>query len=92
MPIYEYKCRTCEHKFEVMQAISDPHPACPECENEDVQRLISLSSGKVDMDATEALHSQILPEANDIANRIKNGDQQAAADVFGEDNMFKKSG
>jgi putative FmdB family regulatory protein len=92
MPIYEYECRVCEHKFEVMQAVSDPHPICPECASEDVRRLISLTSGKVEMDAREQLHSRILPEAKDMAKRIKEGDEQAAADVFGEDNMFKKNG
>lgn len=92
MPIYEYECRTCEASFEVMQEVSDPHPICPECASEDVRRLISLSSGKVEVDAREQLHSRILPEAKQIADRIKSGDEQAAADVFGENNMFRKKG
>ena len=45
MAIYEYMCNTCGHEFEVEQKISDdPITVCPECEAEDVERLISLSS------------------------------------------------
>lgn len=32
MPTYEYRCRTCEHRFEIQQTISDdPLTECPEC-------------------------------------------------------------
>ena len=27
MPIYEYECRKCGHRFDVMQSFSDPPPA-----------------------------------------------------------------
>jgi putative FmdB family regulatory protein len=92
MPIYEYECRVCGTRFEVMQAVSDPHPICPGCASEDVRRLISLSSGQVEMDAREQFHSRILPEAKDIAARIRDGDEKAAVDIFGEGKMFEKGG
>lgn len=42
MPIYEYKCPACEHKFEELRKHDDPRPAvCPTCAKEAV-RLISL--------------------------------------------------
>lgn len=92
MPIYEYECRTCDHMFEVVQGMSDPHPSCPECGSEEVKRLISLTSGRVEMDAKELYHTRISKEADEIARRIRSGDEDAAADIFGEDKMFEKSG
>ena len=32
MPIYEYKCKKCGHRFERIQKFSDPHvKKCPDC-------------------------------------------------------------
>lgn len=32
MPIYEYRCKKCQHTFERIQKFSDPHvKKCPEC-------------------------------------------------------------
>ena len=32
MPIYEYLCKKCHHRFERIQKFSDPHvKKCPEC-------------------------------------------------------------
>ncbi len=33
MPVYEYRCRNCDHQFEVQQSFSDdPLTECPQCE------------------------------------------------------------
>ena len=41
MPLYDYKCSTCGHVFEVMQKITEePLKFCPECKGE-IKRLIS---------------------------------------------------
>ena len=41
MPIYEYQCRRCEHRFELIQKFFDkPRKRCPECSGT-VDRLIS---------------------------------------------------
>jgi putative FmdB family regulatory protein len=41
MPIYEYECRRCSHRFELIQKFSDkPRKRCPECSGA-VDRLIS---------------------------------------------------
>ena len=43
MPIYEYECKKCSQRHEVMQKMSDaPVASCPECQGE-VYRLISPS-------------------------------------------------
>jgi putative FmdB family regulatory protein len=32
MPLYEYKCQSCDHVFDVIQKFSDPPlTTCPEC-------------------------------------------------------------
>lgn len=41
MPIYEYVCQTCAHRFEAKQSIKDaPLTDCPRC-GKDVQKVIS---------------------------------------------------
>ena len=29
MPMYEYKCETCGHRFDMIKKMSDPNPPCP---------------------------------------------------------------
>ena len=42
MPIYEYKCQSCGHYFEVLQRISEePLSACPECKENKLKKLVS---------------------------------------------------
>src|SRR5512146_679871 len=41
LPLYEYQCTACRHRFEVLQRFSDPQvTACPRCGGE-VQQLFS---------------------------------------------------
>jgi putative FmdB family regulatory protein len=41
MPLYEYECETCSHRFEVIQKFSDaPISVCPKCGGP-VQKLLS---------------------------------------------------
>ena len=40
MPTYQYKCRECEHRFDVTQKITeDPLKECPECSGE-IRRVL----------------------------------------------------
>ena len=42
MPIYEYQCDACAHKFEVMQRMSDDRlKTCPACNTDNLRKLIS---------------------------------------------------
>ena len=42
MPLYEYECDACGHRFEVIQKFSDaPAEACAECGKGPVRRLLS---------------------------------------------------
>lgn len=41
MPMYDYRCKECGHEFSEVHSINDLPPDCPECETEEVQRLIT---------------------------------------------------
>lgn len=43
MPMYDYRCKECGHKFTELHGFNDPAPECPDCESEDVQRLITTA-------------------------------------------------
>ncbi len=44
MPMYEYECTSCKHRFEVLQKFADkPVKSCPKCKKR-VKKLISSSS------------------------------------------------
>ena len=38
MPTYEYKCKQCDHQFELWQEVGADAPECPECGAE-VQKI-----------------------------------------------------
>jgi putative FmdB family regulatory protein len=44
MPIYEYKCRSCQGRFEKLRRFSEANsPApCPQCASDDSMRLLSV--------------------------------------------------
>jgi putative FmdB family regulatory protein len=54
MPIYEYLCRGCRHRFEYLRLSSSAPPKCPACESEDLEQLISAC----------AVHSESTTSAN----------------------------
>ena len=43
MPIYEYHCRECDHRFQRLQPVSAAATGltCPQCGSEQVERLLS---------------------------------------------------
>ena len=53
MPLYEYHCPTCDHKFEKLQSMSAVGADCPNCE-QPANRAISvfasvIKGGSMDM-------------------------------------------
>ena len=45
MPIYEFQCSACGHRFDRLQKLSDPDPStCPQCGAPQVQRQVSAPS------------------------------------------------
>ena len=44
MPIYEYRCDSCNHEMEAVQKISDePLVNCPACDNDTLKKIISAA-------------------------------------------------
>ena len=42
MPLYEYECESCHHRFERIQKFSDPLvDVCPTCGKQTVRKLLS---------------------------------------------------
>lgn len=49
MPIFEYVCMQCEHKFEVLVRSQDEVPQCKKCQSPNIRKLFSVfasASGK----------------------------------------------
>jgi putative FmdB family regulatory protein len=45
MPIYEYACNACGHKFDALQKFDDPPVSvCPKCAADSVKKLISATN------------------------------------------------
>mgnify|MGYP001402470870 CR=1 FL=1 len=48
MPPYDYACKACGHRFEHFQSMSsDPLTKCPECEKDELKRLIGAGSALI---------------------------------------------
>lgn len=46
MPTYDYRCRACDHRFELTQSMTAPvKRKCPECEKLQLERLIGIGAG-----------------------------------------------
>jgi putative FmdB family regulatory protein len=43
MPIYEYRCRECDHQFEILQRLGEGADdlACPRCDRHELEKLFS---------------------------------------------------
>lgn len=43
MPMYEYRCRRCEKKFEMLRRMQDADREleCPDCRSAEVERMVS---------------------------------------------------
>ena len=46
MPIYEYACPTCGHKFEKLQSMSATGADCPHCEQPAKRAISGDASGE----------------------------------------------
>ena len=54
MPIYEYSCKSCHHRFEVLVR-SGQTPVCASCGSADLDRIFSLPAVKSDETHARAL-------------------------------------
>lgn len=61
MPIYEYRCESCRHAFEVFLASSTEQAVCPACQGIQLQRLMSTFAANVAGKATPASQAPAAP-------------------------------
>lgn len=47
MPIYEYRCESCRHRFEAFLASSTEQAVCPKCAGSQLQRMMSTFAASV---------------------------------------------
>jgi putative FmdB family regulatory protein len=46
MPTYSYRCKSCDHQYEVMQRMSDDVlTKCPKCDKEELKKVIVSGGG-----------------------------------------------
>jgi putative FmdB family regulatory protein len=82
MPIYEFECSQCGHRFDRLQKLSDPDPSdCPTCGAPQVHRLLSAPSFRL---AGSGWYETDFKKAGDkkhnLADNGHGGDSSAAAD------------
>ena len=68
MPLYDYECRGCGHRFEALVRPSSP-PACPSCQGQDLEQLLSLFA--VSSDGTRRSNLQAAKKKNSKVLREK---------------------
>lgn len=63
MPVYEYQCLTCFHKFELMFIMAlKPEEQCPRCRSWIIERIISIPHVRMDADVmTKSLPDPVPP-------------------------------
>ena len=81
MPIYEYHCRQCANEFELLVLKGSPVPACPSCQSQDIEQLLSGF----------AVSSEGISKARlDTARRKLAGSSQVKDQKVAEVEYFKK--
>ncbi len=44
MPLYDFQCQDCDHRFEELAFADDDLPRCPKCGSQRTSRLVSVPS------------------------------------------------
>ena len=66
MPLYDFKCRACGHRFEELVRVGEV-PECPKCHDAAPERLFSTSAGV----STERSRNKAAGGARRKAGKIK---------------------
>ena len=70
MPIYEYECRGCGWTFEKLVQRGVEPTACPACEREDLERLISLPGIQTETTKGQAMNAAKKRDAKHAGDRM----------------------
>ena len=66
MPLYEYQCRKCGHRFEELVRLGDT-PNCPACHADSPEKLFSTSAGV----STDKTRKRTAKQARRAAGAVK---------------------
>ena len=78
MPLFDFACRSCGNQFEALVR-SESKPACPECQSQDLERLLSLPGIKSESTRQQALRA------------AKKRDHQQATERMNEQLKYEQS-
>ena len=70
MPIYEYVCKSCSNKFDLLIRGTSASPACPECKSADLEKLLSLPSVKSESTHANAMKAAKKRDARQGSERV----------------------
>ena len=70
MPVYDFSCRACGHTFEALVR-GDAKPACPSCQGQDLERLLSLPAIRSEGTRRLALKAAKKRDANQGEERVQ---------------------
>lgn len=61
MPLYEYKCQDCGHRFEVLQRLGEGAEGqkCPGCNHHEVSRLFSTFAAATGSNGSPSTSMQV---------------------------------
>jgi putative FmdB family regulatory protein len=81
MPVYEYECRQCGHRFEYLVLHSSPVAECPACQEKDLEQLISLCAVSSDT-SKEASLSAAHKKAGAVRNEKRHEEHKGHHEHF----------
>lgn len=88
MPVYEYKCRACGHKFEQLVLPNSAPATCPRCQSHDLERLLSLFAVSSDSSRERNLQRARKKQTTDPGRRDKHvAEQQYVRDHFADEGI-----
>ena len=62
MPIYEYECTRCAHRFERIMKVGEADPACPACGAKETKRRLAPSGRTPGRRFLDGMEKRVSPE------------------------------
>jgi len=103
VPIYEYQCGACNHKFEILQKLSDALlETCPQCEQKKLRKLVTAAAFRLkgtgwyetdfkDKKPTQTGKSEEKPGINDKDSKKGDSSDSTGKDSKPASNVNKKA-
>ena|SRR5579871_3411239 len=89
MPLYEYQCKKCHHRFERIQKFSDPHvKKCPDCGGP-VEQVISAPA--VQFKGSGWYVTDYAKKSSGTSSGSSNGDSTTKGESSGKKEEKKES-